>query len=988
MKSMTRNLLMMAGIAVLAACSDGAAPTIGEGEKTPSISAPQITFTVAKIGSADAKSSVAIQPGEGVDLSWTITGATRAVLKSASALLAEHEIDPAQGKETVPSLAADETFTLTAFNQDASETAVVSVSVASKPEVRIIKFEAQPKTIEPKQPTRLCFTVTPANADVAVTDPSGKELSLEAATHQTGEVLAPVPPSEDEPAGIAADGLVTFAIMAKSLNLPPPGRGAEEGAAPAEGPVAPSMPKPLPETPAPVEVPSETVGPTLSAVREGCTVEQYPEADTQYKLVASLDGMTDEEYTTVEVAQGLTIERFVAKDQNGVELTQPLPAPGMVTLEWTVVPADATVTISPAIDGETDLTKYTVGGTGSKSVQVAADMTYTLTATKGDESSEPKTVTITLKKATVASVNLVMPTNRLSLFAGEAIALTINAVGADGQPFTDASKVKVIGPDGSVVMQGSLSAPLTPMQSGNYYAEADGVKSTPITISVRDWGSALGSDAGQWTAVAPSMSSGHALLAGSASAMQIDAKKMPKPMALIAQKGDGEELQSVTVDYAKLFGGIAGKATVNLYRLANFGPYIVNAFAVDPEKDEGKRVYAAMTGAVVMSQDGGATFKKVVDVFPLVDGKGAFRDKAEEHASCKGRTQKGTSSADTDLVNLQQVCDVVVSRDGSNAERLIVATDFGVFYVDDVDRLMKDRSKVENGWKGLPRAGEKFSPTGNLFGLTVHDLELVQSGGAATLFAATDHGVFTSAQRGEKDSWQPLHGGALGTFDMATRQGDAKAVYAVAVDMAHDKLYAGTADGVYERSLGLVSGEWKKSGALAGAAPPAMPADESADGGAADAGLSGEAKAAEAAPAEAGATCPACVYSLDIADDGAVLAATGSGVFISRDLGATFINVSSSMNAASGSAVFSIAAAADGAYLAATAGGVFISEVPGGAAPPPVTGSDLPLPGDTTIPTIDGAAPAGETGQPADAAPPAGSSPLPSGAAAAAGMIL
>lgn len=900
-------------LTALAACSDGGG--VIEQPK-PDIVAPIInSFKVTKAGdSATSGAAITVNAGEGVEIAWSVSGADKVELKSESGTLALHEVAKTDGTEAVANIQADETFVLTAYNQGLSVQDAVRVSVARKVELKVLKFEPTAATIEPGQSTTLCYEVQPAEAEVHIYDAAGIEIppaGFEPPLLEEEGPLTETPPDEE----LLVDG-IAVSIASKSLNLPPPGLRAST-VSPGETPAAPET------TPAP-DAPEAPILPAVTKI--GCTVEVMPAATMEYSLEATLkdaDGaeQTVEQKATVTVASSLSIESFVAKDAAGNEITAPLTATGKVTLEWVVKPADAQVAIDQGVG---DVTAATVDGKGSKEVEVAATTTYTLTASKEGSAAQTKQVTVTVEIPQITTV--VLQPSATHIFAGEEVTLTATVYDAmGGGPFPS---LVVRAPDGQEIQGEGNVVKVKPMQSGSYQAIRVGdapVTSNPVQITVRTWGHAHGGST-MWASVGVHPTDPDYVLTGSVG--DLDGIQVGWHHAT-------EDWAVAPVDYRTLFASLAFPSVggdpkkVNIEKLATFAPFPINGFAFDAQKDEGKRVYVAMAGALLYSKDGGVKFG-IAEVFPVIDAKAKFRNKPESHMSCDGFTQQGMDSSETDFVGIQQVCDVIVDRDAEGSvERLFVATDYGVYYVDDIDRLMKDRSKVENGWRGLPRAGEKMNPAANIFGVVAHDIELVRASGSAMLVAGTQHGVYVSAARGEKDSWQPLNGGALGSYDLTTRQGDAKAVYAVAVDAAAGKIYAGTADGVYERSLNLISGEWKQIQSTVSAVEqtpeplPAQPEDET---------VAATGKAAGAAPADAGAAstaagCAGCVYSLAVGPDGSVLAGTGSGVFLSRDKGATFIDVSASMGANMPVYGVTVKDAGDGDlhYLAATERGVFIS---------------------------------------------------------------
>jgi ligand-binding sensor domain-containing protein len=206
------------------------------------------------------------------------------------------------------------------------------------------------------------------------------------------------------------------------------------------------------------------------------------------------------------------------------------------------------------------------------------------------------------------------------------------------------------------------------------------------------------------------------------------------------------------------------------------GPISFRAFAQDPEKG---MIYGGGTGFIAYSSDNGSSWTGI-DVFVVTKkGRTTF-------PTCFGETQKSKANDDDTLQNLHQFCDLLVDKNGG--DRVIAATDFGVFYIDDIG------ARIGGGKNDWVKAS-------GLEDVVVNNL--VSFGG--TTFAGTASGVWASADRGS--TWSDFNGGAISS---------GQAIYALAIDASNKEIYAGGPDGVYYSKLGG-SAEWVKLGAVEGA---------------------------------------------------------------------------------------------------------------------------------------------------------------------------
>ncbi|MBI4238788.1 MAG: hypothetical protein HY696_10315 [Deltaproteobacteria bacterium] len=914
-KSRIAAALGVALTAVLSACSDGAAPEIKapETSKNP----PAVSFKVASVADATkVGDAIAIEAGTGVTLSWEVTGADKNELSASSDVIAAHEV-PATGSETIERIDTEGlvTFTLAATNKDGTTTKQVQVTVAKRvPVATILEFKstAENNLVKVGEATQLCFQVVPRDAVVEIIEKeTGRKIEL-ATTEPavpTDETLADsdelLTPVTEEPVVIDETTPTAMSLMKLSLSAPLPSTETMPVAAPAT-PVKPPVIQP--EQPiAPTETPEET--PTDEAGAEGdetgtdeadaeaeaetttsgydaadiyaaCSVEQTLGAG-QYTYILNVTdsrGNIATQETTVTVAEELIVD-FRVNDKS----SDTIQGAGKVKLSWTVKPTDATLTLEPAA---CDVAASTQDGIGSCEVDVAATTTYSLKATDprtGGEQSAQVTVTVEARVVQTLQVSA----DRTDVFAGEQVALTVAG---------DAKEIIVKGPSGfAEVRSAGPTVNFQPTMAGGYYVEAvtaDGQTapiSNPVNVQVRTWGERYGKGKA-WVGVGIDPTS-HTVLAGTSKAFSYDAEAKSADTTLsIGRHTDDDGWLNVDFDFGKGFAKIAttGSVKMNPAGFTLFGsPFTVHAFAFDSKKDDGKRAYAAVDGAILVSSNGGAGWE-VGAPFAIVDAKGTLGSRVAEHEGCKGAKQVGVSGDQGPFVNVQQVCDLVIDYAGEGAERVLAATDHGVVYVDDFDRYRQNRDKVEFGWQGVMRAGATLTPGKTLFGVVVNDLELVNIDGQALLFAATGRGVYVNRQRGEVNSWEDFNGGEMGTYDLVNFSGQVEDVYTVTVDPQTKLVYAGTKSGkILSRSMDLTSA-WKT------------------------------------------ASTGTPVYSLAVdSTSGALLIGQEDGAYLSRDGGATAADITASMRSGdTRPKVYSLGAVSiNGSvhYAAATDQGIYVS---------------------------------------------------------------
>lgn len=942
----------------LAACADGTAP-IAE-VTNPNITPPVISLKVESLADPTrAGEAIAIDTGTGVKLTWEVSGADTVELASNSDVMKSHTVDPS-GSETVDALSANTAFTLTASVKGAPFPRSVNVVVASPtPNAQVLDFQAIPAELKAGESTKLCYVVLPKDAKVTIIDKDSGAIVPPATVGGNAAVkgplfdtsasavmklsLAAMPRSADMPPTVSQPPITTPVIpisqphfpLASPTATPSDTPSVEPSSAPSSVPsdLPSMMPSDLPtamptDLPLPPESPlpevTETAQPTPEVSAEpsappvdsdtlsGCSIEIQPAAGAHtYVLnVTDANGGSASQETSVTVASELSVNLRVNDSSSAT-----LPKPGTVTLSWSVKPSDAKLSLAP-VSSECDAAALSQEGIGRCEVKVASSTTYTLTASDASGQEQSASVQVTVESNVVSAPKL--SADRTDVFAGESVTFTVADASASGE---------LVSPDGQTTPLSGGSVTVTPQANGGYYVNvflnttaastADVVASNPINVNVRSWGAA-GDRGNAWYAVAINAGNG-GVIAGSS--------------ANVAQESEGAKWATSAVDVPKT---LSADSKVPADWLGKFGTYQINAFAFDSKKNDGKRVYAAAIGGVLVSNDGGNKWGPVDNMLVYENSDNPrYRDAAEVHTGCKGSTQTGTNSSLYPVINVVQSCDVVVDATG----RLIAALDRGVVYVDDVDRMLASPNEVAAGWKGVPRPGQQFDMNTNLLGMIVNDLELMNG----VLFAATNHGVFYSAQAGNEGSWQVFSGGDLGKYDLATHTGDAKAVNAAVADLKNRMVYAGSADGgLYARTTDLAGEGWKKVGAK---------------------GKS--------------------ILSLAIdASNGALLIGTDDGAYLSRDGGQTITNISVSMGLKEGAKAVAALAASNGVYAAATAQGVFVSRGMKASAP---TASPSPSPSASLLMNTGGTPTVVDAPAPGSSSTPA---PAASGASGVNGAIL
>ena len=734
-----------------AACSDGGHANVTA--VTPDIAPPAITFGIGLEGAEKpTDTAVSIDAGQSVVLYWEVIGAPagdeadKASEKADDAEASEdgpviaisidskelgyHKTDlKASDSLVVPNVTVDASFILTAVIEGAvpaSETVRASIKVAGFKVVETLELTAYPEKIVRGGSSELCWTISPADAGYEVTDENGNIVAIpthEATEAEVEEEAAEALEGEEETEEMIASGKASYA--------------GEEGE---EEEVEENTEEDAEEAEAP-------------STSKGCVVVT-PEVTTTYFIDAE-DGSTDN--VTIEVMDEVTITSFNATPETISGETE-------VRLSWKVDPAEAIVTISPKLDGQEFESE------GETTVTISEETTFTISAVLPgcEECADQKTFTVVLEQRGELAVDITASTQ--VIFAGEEAEITWQVV--DRTNGTNVSNANMIVRGGSFGLEGetresSGTMILRPTETTEYTLEASAgsgiIVPEKLKIIVRNWDGpsaanvSVDSEAEKTqlvTSVAASTVSTDIMYAGFAGKLDSDGQ-------IKLAKGSGSYWSTLEINFLSAFKGFNdGYGAMNNNYL-NEVDYPVNAIAVDLEDE--KTLYVATSGGVVKSTDGGASWSLFLRPFMWAKDS----NYTGSHASCAGTEQKGWK--DWTINALQQVCDIVIAKDGT----IVVASDHKVAVA------AKDAEDWTDPVADAP-----------VYGIVNHDLELAElDEGKETLFVGTSEGIYVSTDMGA--SYEAIGGAGAPDTD----------VYTVKVDTAAGKLYAGTPEMVYTCTL-------------------------------------------------------------------------------------------------------------------------------------------------------------------------------------------
>lgn len=714
---------------IMAACSDG---EMTKAQVDPGVAKPiPVVINSFKVEDAlapkdapktDADEPPTINAGGIVKVSWDVSNAQKIAITDSKGRFLSNVVGLKDSTESDP-LTANETFTLTAEGADGSKAQKTATVVVRKKEIKVISFTAEPKEVRAGDATTLCWRISDPAAPVTVK--AGDE-----AIYPGNDVPEPTP--TETPTSDVPSSEVTVTTVSKAMRFLLKG---------ADTPVAP----PADGYAAPAD--TTTIAPPTE-VPEVCTLTHKPTQDTTYTLTV-MDGDVEaarQEVSVTILPEPATIAAFEAQPDQ-------LSGPGEVTLTWRTTPSDVTVSID---HGVTTNDK----AEGEKKVQVTDTTTFTLTATGKDGKSKIQTVKVTLPSAADRRVEAKVLTP--SIFAGETAKISITHGNASG-------KVSVVDALGRTpaftTAAGVVSITGATAGSTSYTIDIDGERSNPVTVEVRDL---MQHDRGAWNGMA--LQGLGVVVAGSSS------KTAEIGLASLL---DFTRFSSVKYDFGKNFAEKM-KSPDHASYLSNFAPYTVHAMVISSKG----RAIAGVTGGLLYSDDTGASWK-VLDVIPAYDTSYKYKDAEESHTGCFGVKRTGTKSysATIWMVNVFEVCDLAYDEAAAGKDRLLIATDFGVFYIDGVEGRIKDPTNKANAMQGTLKKDNA------LFGKAVNAITIAKSGDATVVVAGAIDGVYVNAKRGDYKSWQQI--------DKAGMKG---AVNTVVV--SGTTIYAGTDKGLF-KSNGL-----------------------------------------------------------------------------------------------------------------------------------------------------------------------------------------
>ncbi len=884
----SRRVVVSVAVLVLAACSDGAVhkrPVIDG--SSPAVSAPKINaFTIKDASDSSAKDgdSAQITSGGSVFVTWDVTGAKSLEIARLNAKSKLAAIQDPTGKSQVDGLTADETFELTAYGDNATmDQRRVTVKVVKK-DIKILSFVSKPAKIKAGDTAQLCWTISDSTAKVAV-KANGEEIypgnqmpadqpPADGYNPSTPTIAPTTPPADSTgaPTKPTSSPVLKALSLMLSATITPDTPPADGYATPTTAPVT---------TPAPAPV---------SDAKEVCDLTVTPADTTTYTLSVK-DG--DKEVAT----QDAKVEVEAAPVQFNIAfVAQPtqLSVAGPVTLTWRVTPDDAKVDID---NGVTTGDK----ANGEKSVTVSQTTTFTLTATTKDGQSQTKTVTVTVGRSATGFVTakLLTPT----VFAGESAQIAVSTDNTTG-------KLTILDPQGNEakITQQSGTVTISSPVSGAYTATVDGVPSNPVALEVR---SLAQNDVGNWGGIALKGMSLSIVGAGSTKVTK-DNETVKLGMASLLLGQDSMNFAAKSpVDFGAMFGSETHFHGDYVSKI--FSPFAVNAVVFDPKKP--KRVYAAVSGGVLYSDNNGGSWD-IVDLTPLYDS-GKYRDQAESHSSCGNIVRNGSKSAGKNwLVNIVDVCDLALDYDAAGNDRLLIATDYGVVYIDGVDGRINNRNDETHFMQGRTNDNP-------LFGKVVNKLALMKSNNQTTVIAAASDGVYINAQRGDPKAWKPLNAAGLKS---------AGVIYSLAV--SGSTIFAGTDNGLFSYNTADTNAQWM------GLTPVPLPQVQP------KADTSSTTTTAPTTPTAPSAPKGIAVKAIavDASDPATLYIGTDKGIMVSRDCGASAITVTSDVGA-----VRNIATTTDGrqsAVVLTSAKGLFSSVGTSGKAG--TCGAPIPLTADNT----------------------------------------
>jgi hypothetical protein len=425
---------------------------------------------------AFAASAESVTAGEGVTLTWTITGATTASIEATNGFAYSiPAANLASGAIQVLDLTADTTFTLTASNGEdmpASADVTVTVTPAGNPP-SVTSFTTSSSLIQPGATTTLFWltegaasgTVTGGDTDYTIPEGDLADGSLEVSPD--AETTYTITLTND-------DGMATEELTIRIVEQPPAtvlGFSADRTQIAQSESVTLSWQTSNAETVTITDDGGNETFTTTTDLETGSTTVT-PSATTTYTLRAeNPSGGADSDPVTITVIGAPTIDSFTASQTADV-----LPN-AMITLDWAVTGAD-TVTLTNSAG--TELSTGAMN-TGSFMATITADETFTLSATNAAGTT---TDDISVTVAPPPTINTFSVTPSADVALGSDVTIAWDVADADTVVVADSGGTEVVN---STMATGSQAVTITSGTSFTLTATnaAGATSSNPIAVTVQ-----------------------------------------------------------------------------------------------------------------------------------------------------------------------------------------------------------------------------------------------------------------------------------------------------------------------------------------------------------------------------------------------------------------------------------------------------------------------------------------------------------------------
>ncbi len=421
-------------------------------------------------------SAESVTAGEGITLTWTITGATDATISATNGFA--YNVPAASlesGAIQVLDLTADTTFTLTASNgEDMPETADVTVTVtAAETLPSVTSFTTSSSLIQPGAATTLFWLTEDATSgtitggDTNYTIPEGDLADGSLEVNPSVETTYTLTLTND-------DGSAEEELTIRIVEQPPAtvlGFSADRTQIAQSESVTLSWQTSNAETVTITDDQNAEIFSTTTDLDTGSTMVT-PSATTTYTLRAeNPSGGADSDPVTITVTGAPTIDTFTAS-----QTTDVLPN-AMITLDWTVTGAD-TVTLTNSAG--TELSTGAMS-TGSFQATITADETFTLSATNAAGTT---TDDIAVTVAPAPTINTFTITPNADVAQGSDVTVAWDVAGADTVVVADSGGTEVVN---STMATGSQTVTINSGTSFTLTATnaAGSTASNPIAVTVQ-----------------------------------------------------------------------------------------------------------------------------------------------------------------------------------------------------------------------------------------------------------------------------------------------------------------------------------------------------------------------------------------------------------------------------------------------------------------------------------------------------------------------